>query len=164
MVSGVQVAGRGDRLGGEVRDGFGEFVVPLDVVGERAGVGELLLDEDLGERGEQQGVGAGPDGGMPVGEPRGAGAARVDDGEGAAALARSALSLPGKSGAVHRLPLDSSGLAPIRSRWSVRSRSGTGMAWASPKSSPLETCLGIWSRVLAVKTLRVPSVDSSSGG
>ncbi len=77
---------------------------------------------------------------------------------------RSALSLPGKSAAVARLPLDTSGLAPMRTRWSVRSRSGTGMALGSPKRWPPETCLGIWSRVLAVNTLRVPRAATSCAG
>lgn len=55
------------------------------MVGERTGVGELLLEEYVGERGEQEGVGAGADGDMPVGEAGGPGAAGVDDREGAAA-------------------------------------------------------------------------------
>ena len=37
----------------------------------------------------------------------------------------SALSLPPKSAAVATLPLDTSGLAPMITRWSVRSMSGT---------------------------------------
>ena len=53
------------------------------------------------------------------------------------------------SGAVSRLPFDTSGLAPRISRWSVRSMSGTGMLSAAPNISPAETCFGIWSTVLA---------------
>ena len=60
-----------------------------------------------------------------------------------------ALMRPGKSGAVHSEPLDSQGLAPSMSRWSVRSRSGTAMSRGLPNIRPLETCLGIWSTVLA---------------
>ena len=64
------------------------------------------------------------------------------------------------SGAVIRLPFDSSGLAPRMSRWSVRSTSGIGMLSGPPNISPLLTCLGIWSRVLAEKMLRVPAARS----
>ena len=45
---------------------------------------------------------------------------------------RSAFSLPGKSAAVVTLPLDTRGLAPMITRWSVRSRSGTGKATGLP--------------------------------
>lgn len=73
------------RLRGEVPYGFGEFVDVLDVRGEVAGFGELLFEEDVRHGGEEQRVGAGPDRHMPVGEFGGAGASRVDDGQGAAA-------------------------------------------------------------------------------
>ena len=52
-------------------------------------------------------------------------------------------SRPGKSGAVHRLPFECSGLAPRIIRYSVRSRSGTGIRSGWPKSNPLDACLGI---------------------
>lgn len=55
------------------------------MAGERTGVGELLLEEYVGDCGEQECVGAGADGDMPVGEAGGPGAAGVDDGERAAA-------------------------------------------------------------------------------
>lgn len=74
---------------------------------------------------------------------------------------RSALSRPGKSGAVQSEPFDSSGLAPSMSRYPVRSRSGTGMVSGWPNIRPLDTCFGIWSAVLAEKTLRVPSARIS---
>ncbi len=160
---GVDVAGVGDRLGVKPGEGVGESGDALDVRCGVAEVDEVLVEEGAGDRGEQQRVGAGAYGEVPVGEAGGAGAARVDDGEGAAARLER-LELPGKSGAVHRLPLDSSGLAPISSRWSVRSRSGTGMRLASPKRSPLETCLGIWSTVEAVNRLWVPRPPTRSGG
>jgi hypothetical protein len=51
------------------------------------------------------------------------------------------------SGAVSRLPLETSGLAPRISRWSVRSTSGTGTDSIVPNISPALTCLGIWSTV-----------------
>ena len=51
------------------------------------------------------------------------------------------------SGAVSRLPFDTSGLAPRISRWSVRSTSGTGTDSIAPNISPALTCLGIWSTV-----------------
>ena len=75
----------------------------------------------------------------------------------------SALSLPPKSAAVARLPLDTSGLAPMITRWSVRSRSGTVNANGLPNRYPQATCLGIWSSVLAVYTLRVPSARMTAG-
>ena len=53
------------------------------------------------------------------------------------------------SGAVNRLPFDASGLAPSISMWSVRSMSGIGTPSIVPNISPAETCLGIWSTVLA---------------
>ena len=59
-------------------------------------------------------------------------------------------SLPRMSGAVSRLPLDTSGFAPRISRWSVRSTSGTGTDRMVPNIRPAETCLGIWSTVEAV--------------
>ena len=61
------------------------------------------------------------------------------------------------SGAVIRLPFEASGLAPRISRCSVRSTSGMGMLRAPPNMWADETCLGIWSTVVAVKMLRVPS-------
>ena len=67
------------------------------------------------------------------------------------------------SGAVSRLPLDTSGLAPRIIRWSVRSTSGTGIDSGAPNISPEETCLGIWSTVLAVKMLFEPSARSHTG-
>ena len=66
------------------------------------------------------------------------------------------------SGAVSRLPFEASGLAPSISRWSVRSTSGTGMLSAAPNISPADTCLGIWSTVVAEKTLRVPSAFTNA--
>src|SRR5690606_13670947 len=81
----VDVAGRRDRLGREVPQGPGDVVHPLDVRGETAEVGQVLLEEDGHHRGEQQRVRAGPDGEVPVGEAGGAGPVRVDDREGAAA-------------------------------------------------------------------------------
>jgi hypothetical protein len=54
------------------------------------------------------------------------------------------------SGTVHTDPLDIMGSAPMTSRKSVRSMSGTGIAAGSPNISPHERCLGIWSTVLAV--------------
>ena len=55
------------------------------------------------------------------------------------------------SGAVSRLPLEASGLAPRMSRWSVRSTSGTGNASAPlPNISAEAICLGYWSTVLAL--------------
>ncbi len=68
------------------------------------------------------------------------------------------------SGAVIRLPLDIRGLAPSTTNRSVRSMSGTGMASGSPNISPLDTCLGIWSTVLAEAMLRVRSAFSSGFG
>ena len=50
---------------------------------------------------------------------------------------------PRMSGAVSSEPLETSGLAPRISRWSVRSTSGTGMLSAPPNMSPAERCLGI---------------------
>lgn len=131
--------------------------------GERARVGELLVEQDMGERGEEEGVGAGADGDVPVGEAGGAGAARVDDGEGAAASAQR-LEPAGEVGGGAEAAVGFEGLAPRSSRWPVRSRSGTAMAFGSPKSSPLETCLGIWSRVLAVNRARVRRAESSADG
>ena len=53
------------------------------------------------------------------------------------------------SGAVIRLPFDASGFAPRIRRWSVRSTSGIGIESIEPNMRPEETCLGIWSTVLA---------------
>ena len=66
------------------------------------------------------------------------------------------------SGAVIRLPLEASGLAPSISRWSVRSTSGTATVVPLPNISALDICFGIWSTVLAEKTLRVASALSST--
>ena len=51
-------------------------------------------------------------------------------------------SRPRMSGAVSRLPLDTSGLAPRISRWSVRSTSGTGMLSARAEHQPGRHVLG----------------------
>lgn len=160
---GVHVAGGGYGLGGEVPYGFAEFVESLEMRGQLPGVHEVFLEEHVGHRREEQRVGAGPDGDVAVGEFGGAGAAGVDDGEGAAAHPER-LELAGEVGGGAQTPVGFQGLAPMSSRWSVWSRSGTGMALASPYSSPLETCLGIWSTVDAVKMLRVPSPASSTVG
>ena len=72
-------------------------------------------------------------------------------------------SRPRMSGAVIRLPFDTSGLAPSISRWSVRSRSGTGTESIVPNIRPDETCLGIWSTVEALKMFCEPSARSSAG-
>ena len=44
----------------------------------------------------------------------------------------------------------------------MRSTSGMGIDKPAPNISPAATCLGIWSRVLAENTLRVPSAWSST--
>ena len=54
------------------------------------------------------------------------------------------------SGAVIRLPLEASGLAPRMSRWSVRSTSGTATVAPLPNISAEAICLGYWSTVLAL--------------
>ena len=54
------------------------------------------------------------------------------------------------SGAVSRLPLEASGLAPRMSRWSVRSTSGTATVAPLPNMSAEAICLGYWSTVLAL--------------
>ncbi|CAM5268543.1 hypothetical protein SVIOM74S_09712 [Streptomyces violarus] len=79
---GLDVAGGGDGFGGELPQGVGHFLDALDV---RGGFGEALVEEHLGHRRQQQRVGAGPHGDVPVGELRGAGAPRVDHDERAAA-------------------------------------------------------------------------------
>jgi hypothetical protein len=53
------------------------------------------------------------------------------------------------SGAVSRLPFDTSGFAPRIRRWSVRSTSASGMDSIVPNISPDDTCFGIWSTVEA---------------
>lgn len=128
---GVDVAGLGGGFRGEVPHGLAEFVGPLHQLGEFPEVGELLLEEDVRHGGEQHCVGAGADGHVPVGELGGAGAARVDDGQGAAARLEG-LELAGEVGGRAQAAVGFEGLAPISSRWSVRSRSGTGIALASP--------------------------------
>jgi hypothetical protein len=70
---------------------------------------------------------------------------------------RMARSRPFMSGAVIRLPFETSGSAPRTRRKSVRSRSGTGTLRPVPNMRPTATCFGIWSTVLAEKTRRVPS-------
>ena len=50
----------------------------------------------------------------------------------AARLRAAAFSRPGKSGAVQRLPFDSSGFAPSMIKRSVRSMSGTGISAGPP--------------------------------
>ncbi len=83
---GVHVAGLGDGLGREVPYGRRHFVDALhDAAPSSPRSTRCLLEQDVGHRGEQQGVGAGADRDVPVGELGGAGAARVDDGERAAA-------------------------------------------------------------------------------
>ena len=63
---------------------------------------------------------------------------------------------PGQSGAVASEPFDTSGSAPSINRKWVRSMSGTGMVPGLPNMRPLDTCLGIWSTVLALKMFRLP--------
>jgi hypothetical protein len=63
--------------------------------------------------------------------------------------ARRERSRPRMSGAVMRLPLDASGLAPRMSRCWVRSTSGTGTVVPVPNMSALASCLGTWSTLEA---------------
>ena len=56
---------------------------------------------------------------------------------------------PRMSGAVSRLPFDTSGFAPSISRCSQRSTSGTGTDSIVPNMWPADTCFGIWSTVEA---------------
>ena len=72
-----------------------------------------------------------------------------------------ARALPLKSGTVHMLPLLASGLAPITSSRSVRTMSGRATDNQWPNISPLASCLGIWSSVLAENTFLVPSARAS---
>ncbi len=59
-------------------------------------------------------------------------------------------SRPRMSGAVSRLPFETSGFAPSRMRWSQRSTSGIGTDRIVPNISPADICFGIWSTVDAV--------------
>ena len=54
------------------------------------------------------------------------------------------------------LPLLAMGLAPMTSRYWLRSMSGTATLNQWPNSQPLLSCLGIWSSVLADTTFFVP--------
>ena len=47
------------------------------------------------------------------------------------------------SGAVSRLPFETSGLAPSSIRWSQLSTSGTGTDSIAPNIRPADTCFGI---------------------
>jgi hypothetical protein len=106
---GVHVAGPGDGFGGEVPYGFAEFVEPLEVLGQLAGLDEVFLEQHVCRRREQQGIRARPDRDVPVCELGGAGAARVDDGEGAAAgLER--LELAGEVGGGAQTPVGLQGV------------------------------------------------------
>ncbi len=75
--------------------------------------------------------------------------------------ALSALAWPRKSGTVHMLPFEAIGFAPSTSSHCVRSMSGTATESQWPNISPEASCLGIWSSVEALNTLRVPSALSS---
>ena len=73
-------------------------------------------------------------------------------------LARNALSRPGQSGAVARLPLDSNGLAPSIEQVVGAVDVGHGHRRSRGRTSaPAATSLGRWSTVLAENTLGVPS-------
>ena len=77
---------------------------------------EALGEQRVHEREEEERVGAGTDEVVLVGlvgRPR---AARVDDHDLAAALRGSRAGAPGTSGAVMRLPFETSGFAPRMSR------------------------------------------------
>ncbi len=87
-----------------------------EVGGGRSGVGEPVLDEDVRDRGEEEGVAARTDRDVLVGGACGPRADRVDDDEPSAAPARARAGGPGMSGAVIIEPLETSGLAPRMSR------------------------------------------------
>jgi len=59
------------------------------------------------------------------------------------------------------LPLLASGLAPITTSKSVRLMSGRAVESQWPNIRPLASCLGIWSRVEAENTLRLPMARAS---
>ena len=94
-----------------------DVIEAVDMLGDAA---EIRCDKALFEQhmhdGEQQGtVGARARSDVAVGQFGCAGARRIDHGELATAL-RSARSLPGKSAAVVKLPLDTRGFAPMITR------------------------------------------------
>ena len=60
-------------------------------------------------------------------------------------------------GAVIRLPLDTSGFAPMQTNRSVRSMSGTGSSAWWPSIRYAASICGSWSSDVAANTLRVPS-------
>ncbi len=67
------------------------------------------------------------------------------------------------SGAVSRLPLETTGFAPSTRRKSVRSTSGIGKASGAPKSRQLDTIFGSWSTLVAEKRQRVPRARRKTG-
>ena len=79
------------------------------------GVHQILVEQHVDDAEQQRRVRARARREVPVGQFGGAGAGRVDHRQPAPRL-RSAFSLPPKSAAVARLPLDTSGLAPITTR------------------------------------------------
>ncbi len=84
-VGGREVAGGCHGLRSETPERLGEFPEAEDLFREHSGGGDPLGEQGVGEGGQQQGVAAGARREVAVGEAGGAGAARVDDDEGAAA-------------------------------------------------------------------------------
>ncbi len=86
------------------------------MLGQPSEIDEVLVEQHVHDGEQQRRIGAGPRRDVAVGQFGGAGAGRVDDDEPCRRVGASARSLPGKSAAVARLPLDTSGFAPMITR------------------------------------------------
>ena len=129
--------------------------IPVEVVGQRAEVDEVLVEQRVDHGRQQVRVGAGLDRrGARRPWPRSwcAGGRRRRPDRPARGSPRAGR---GSRGRCTGCRWTRRGWRPSSSRWSVRSRSGTGMVAGLPNISPDDTCRGIWSRVLAEYRLRV---------
>ena len=70
-----------DSLGRELFRDLAQVVEPVHVVGERTEVDQILGEQDVGQREEEQRVGSGPDRDVFVGFLGGLRPARIDDDE-----------------------------------------------------------------------------------
>ncbi len=130
-VIGVDITRATHGLRGEVPHGGAELFDPIHMRGQRPQFHEVFVEEDVGHRGEQQGVAAGPDRDVAVGELGGAGAARVDDGEGAAA-GLEGLELAGEVGGGAQTPVGLKGVGADEEQMvgvvEIRDRDRVGVA------------------------------------
>ena len=138
-----------------------DLLQTVQVLGERPDVDQVLLEEHVGDRQQQQRVRAGADEVVLVGLLGGAGAARIDDHDLAPPLTDPAQPAA-HVGRRHQAAVGGQRVGAEDDQVLGAVYVGDRDAEGAAEHVGAETCLGIWSTVVAVKMLRVPSALNST--